>query len=660
MRWFPLFLVALAAPAAAQEIVVTGDRRAQDAARFAGSAARLDAGALARIDAQVAAEALNRLPGVAIHRNNGVENLPAIRSPVLVGGQSAGSFLILEDGVPIRAPGFSNVNALFETSLDLAESVEVIRGPGSALYGSNAVHGLVNVLTPPARRDPSESDGDCWGDDARAWSLESAGVNVGSFERSSMHMLARGGFRRPGGLDCIAEDVEGTFYSTSLPTRFLAGLSLDHDGGWRDQSSVDQQHLLLGADLRRGRWDIDTRAVFQNLNQETAGFIVGAGAYRDTALARANPTPEAYRDQQLARIRTTFARRFDAVELRLTPYARWIDAQLLQSFLPSRALEETSQAGAGLQSALYWDVRSDLLLILGADADLTRGTLREFQSLPDQPNGYTQGLHYDYAVDMRAAALFAQARWAFAPDWTLNAGLRAEHVAYDYVNSAPDGDVGRFRRGPDGSDSFDALMPKLGVVWSLGAADTLYLNFARGARPPQITDLYSLQTQQTPGGQGIETTDSVELGWRAELGPIAAGVALYHMEKRDTAFRNADGFTVTGGRTRHQGVELSARAPLGDAFELAGWLSYARHTYRFADPSGRAGESILAGNDIDTAPRWLWNARATWRPLERTSLELEWTHMGRYFTNAENTRTYPGHDVLNLRAEYALDDGLTL
>ncbi|MGE3931586.1 MAG: TonB-dependent receptor, partial [Hyphomonadaceae bacterium] len=41
-------------------------------------------------------------------------------------------------------------------------------------------------------------------------------------------------------------------------------------------------------------------------------------------------------------------------------------------------------------------------------------------------------------------------------------------------------------------------------------------------------------------------------------------------------------------------------------------------------------------------------------------LELEWTHMGRYFTNAENTRTYPGHDVLNLRAEYALDDGLTL
>ena len=139
---------------AIEKVVVTAQRRAQKLDTLAGNTARLGRGELQRIDAQVPSEALNRLPGVAIQRNNGVENLPAIRSPVLNGGQSAGSFLVLEDGVPIRAPGFGNVNQIFETSLDFADAVEVIRGPGSALYGSNAVHGLVNVITPkPGTRD---------------------------------------------------------------------------------------------------------------------------------------------------------------------------------------------------------------------------------------------------------------------------------------------------------------------------------------------------------------------------------------------------------------------------------------------------------------------------------------------------------------------------
>ena len=84
---------------------------------------------------------------------------------MLTGGQGAGSFLVLEDGVPIRAPGFANINELYETSLDFAENVEVTRGPGSALYGSNAVHGVVNVVTPSfsARNRSLEVEGGSFG-----------------------------------------------------------------------------------------------------------------------------------------------------------------------------------------------------------------------------------------------------------------------------------------------------------------------------------------------------------------------------------------------------------------------------------------------------------------------------------------------------------------
>jgi iron complex outermembrane receptor protein len=631
MRWTLLFLIALASPVWAQEIVVTGERRPQSVETLAGNTARLGGEEVERVDPQAASEALNRMPGVAIHRNNGVENLPAIRSPVLNGGQSAGSFLVLEDGVPIRAPGFGNVNQLYETSLDFADGVEVVRGPGSALYGSNAVHGIVNVIT----ATPGVRDGSRFGVQASA----------GSFGRAQAAGSMTLGTR------------EGAVDDANLG---FVGVALVHDGGWRDDSGVDQQHALLGWDAYLGGWNLQSRFVFQNLNQETAGFVEGPSAYDDGAVARANPVPEAFRDQQLARAHATLSRSVGPGEVRLTPYGRWIDADLLLSFFPSRALESSGQTGGGVQAAYYWDAANNLSVIAGADADFTHGRLREFQTLPDQPNGYVQGLHYDYRVDMETLAAFAQARWQFAPAWSLTAGVRGERVRYEYDNRAPDGDFGRFRRAADRTDEFEAVTPKLGVTWQVLPTQTLYLNLARGARPPQITDLYSLQILQVPGEQDEEIVDSVEAGWRGALGPAQVEVALYHMDKRDTSFRNADGFTITNGRTRHEGVEVSGEMPLGDQFSLAGWITYARHTYRFNDTVTRAGENIASGDDVDSAPRWIWNARGLWRPVERGSLELEWAHMGAYFTNAENTARYPGHDVLNLRGEYDVNERLSV
>jgi outer membrane receptor protein involved in Fe transport len=655
------FLVAIAAAspavldrAAAQTIVVTAERRPQETSALAGNAAVLAGDELDRIGAQAPSEALNRLPGVAVHRNNGVENLPAIRSPVLVGGQSAGSFLVLEDGVQIRAPGFANVNQLFETSLDFAERVEIVRGPGSALYGSNAVHGIVNVVTPtPGRRGPNCSDA------SKGDTLE---TSVGSFGRISASASTVWGFR--GGASCLRGDVGAVSESASAPSdsnRLGLWIGGEYVEGWRDDAELGRQNGLIGWDADLGPWAMEMRAAYQNLNQETAGFIEGARAYDDTALARTNPVPEAYRDAQLARARATLSRDLGSDwRVSFTPYARWLDADLNLFFFPSRAQELTKQIGAGVLGAVYYDPADDLSLIFGIDVDRTRGSVLEFQARATQPNGYMQGLHFDYDVDMTVGAVYGQAKWAFADDWRLVAGLRGEWVDYDYDNHAPDGAFGRFLRPADRSDAFDAVMPKLGLVWTPGEAGSVWINLASGARPPQITDLYSLQATQAPGEQGVEKLDSVELGWRGAIGESSFEIALYHMDKRDTSFRNADGFTVTDGATRHQGVELSGAVPIGDAFEFSGWITYARHTYRFDDPVSRAGESISSGDDVDTAPRWIWNARLAWRPVEAIETELEWVHMGEYFTNASNTRSYPGHELFNLRAAWTASETVTL
>jgi outer membrane receptor protein involved in Fe transport len=565
-----------------------------------------------------------------------VETLPAIRSPVLSGGQGAGSVLVLEDGVPIRAPGFANINQEFESSWDFAQRVEVTRGPGSALYGSNAVHGLINVIT----RTPGRAGYSYLGE-----------VEGGSFGRAALRSEAMIG-------------------APDDPGRGFLGLAFVHEDGWRDAAGLDKQHGLIGWDADVGGWSIASRLVLMNLEQETAGFVVGPEAYRDSARSRRNDNPEAFRNEKLARGHVALSRDFGThSRLTMTPYARWIETDLLQHFLPSRALEQTGQSGGGVQTALYVDPSDDLSLIFGVDADQTRGSLREFQSQADTCPGaspcaagvlYPQGLHYNYEVDARVLAAYAQANWAFADKWRLIAGLRGESVTYEYDNQTADGTSGRFRRPADREDTFENVTPKLGVVRAFEGGGSVYLNLARGARAPQTSDLYSLQINQQPGAQEAETIESVELGVRKPIGEGRFEIALYRMDKENGAFRNAAGFTVTNAKTSHQGVEVSAQFPIGERFGLSGWASYAEHKYEFTDTVATPGESVFAGDDVDSAPRWMWNGAVSYEPRDDLRLELSWTHMGEYFTNASNTARYDGHDVLHLRAEWKANDNATI
>lgn len=89
---------------------------------------------------------MSQIPGVAVAVTNGEGHTTAIRQPFT----TAPLYLFLEDGVPTRATGFFNHNALYEVNLPDAASIEVIRGPGSALYGSDAIGGV--VTSSPARR----------------------------------------------------------------------------------------------------------------------------------------------------------------------------------------------------------------------------------------------------------------------------------------------------------------------------------------------------------------------------------------------------------------------------------------------------------------------------------------------------------------------------
>jgi iron complex outermembrane receptor protein len=131
------------------------------------------------------------------------------------------------------------------------------------------------------------------------------------------------------------------------------------------------------------------------------------------------------------------------------------------------------------------------------------------------------------------------------------------------------------------------------------------------------------------------------------------------MKKKDYFFRDSASNNVPNGKTRHYGIELGAFLPVGKQFDIAANFTYARHQYDFDHAQPFPASNIIDGNDMDTAPRHLGNVRFGWNFLPTSRAELEWVHVGRYYTD-ETNHTYDGHDLLNLRANHKVSKNLTV
>jgi iron complex outermembrane recepter protein len=581
-----------------------------------------------------ASELFWRIPGMWVTRNSGQESLVAIRSPVLSGPGACGAFLFLEDGLPSRPAGFCNVNQLFELNLEQARGVEVVRGPGSALYGSNALHGIVNVLMPtPAN--------------GRDYVL----LDIGPAE------FLRGRFS--------AGQWDG-----ARGFRFTGQVA--HDGGWRDDTGYNQGKINAAWLARSGTQEREAALAATTLSQDTAGFITGFEAYRDSRQRRSNQNPEAFRDADSLRASLAWRRDDGLRRLELRPYVRASKMTFLQHFLPGQPLEENGQVSAGIQLTARTGV-SRGTLHYGLDLEVAEGYLEQFQA--EETTGLPPalaairpaGFHYDYEVRAHSIAPWLHWERPVAENWSLGLGLRAERLHYSYDNrmlagntrddgsECPGGCL--YTRPEDRSDRFDNLAPKLSLGWRPTAGQLAWVAARRGFRAPQATELYRLQSGQSVADLASERIDSYELGWRGFAGPFGWELAAFHMDKRNFIFRDGDGFNVADGRTRHVGLEVSLEWQLTTALRLEADQVFARHSWRFDRDVGR-GEVIVSGNDTDSAPRRFGSTRLTWESPRRLRAELEWISMGPHWLNAANTARYEGHELLHLRTMRLLTDTL--
>jgi iron complex outermembrane recepter protein len=613
------------------EVVVTASREAQRLSETPATISSVSAEQLRQTRPSHPSEIMNRVPGVWINVTGGEGHMAAIRQPKTTNPV----YLYLENGVPTRSTGFFNHNALYEINVPQAQRIEVLKGPATALYGSDAIGGMVNVLTRAPREAPP--------------------VEISA--EAGTH-----GFVRVLGAASWSRENDG----------IIAELNATRTDGWREGTAYDRQSGSLRWDRRiDAATSLRTMLSFSRIDQATAG---SSAISRDDYLnaPEVNYAPISYRRVDALRGSAAFERLAGGTLLSITPFARWNRMEMLPnwSLTYDPAISETGHASAG---ALF-KARRDfdalrIRVIVGFDVDYSPGVHREWAVQPTREGpiftDYMRGdVVYDYDVTFWSAAPYVQLEAAPVERLRLVGGLRFDAIGYDYDNPLGELQTGAHRRPASTAVSYNHLSPKLGAIFTVTDDVNAYANYNHGFRAPSEGQLFRQgRAASTLDLQPVKA-DNAEIGVRARLfDRISIDAAAYRMRKTDDllGFTRPDGSTetVNAGETLHRGVEIGLAAALPQDLRVDVAYSHARHTYE--EWTLREGTSY-SGLEMEDAPRNTSSAALTWTPRARpgTSVGLEAQRIGSYWIDPENTHRYDGHTLVNLGGEVPVTGGVAL
>lgn len=632
-------------------VVVSGTREQQLLSEIPTSIGVISADAIRSAGPTHPQQILSQVPGVAVAVTNGEGHTTAIRQPFT----TAPLYLYLEDGVPIRATGFFNHNALYEVDIPMAGGIEVTRGPGSALYGSDAIGGVINILT----RAPSDA-------------MEAGGaLELGSF-----------GWRR-----ALIDGDTGSGKYGSLH----GGFNITHTDGWRNVTAYDRQSVDV-------RWDA-------NVNETTKIKTVLAGGRIDQETGanspliysdyRNNPTRNnfsiAYRKVNALRLSVDIEKQFGDGLLSLIPYVRDNEMELLASFSLSSdpTVYTTANRSVGMLAKWRQDFPSFMRarVIAGVDVDYSPGS-REENRLAVTVTGtgasrvysaYTVGARiYDYDVTYQSVSPYLHGEISPLEKLRVTVGLRYDTMSYDLENNLAGATVQAaptafYGQAPDTTVDFDRVTPKIGATYALTENMNVYASYNTGFRAPSEGQLFrtSVDTSLIAAVNKAELALNLkpinarqfELGWRAAFDTWTADVAVFQLIKHDDLVSQRDLATnvstsVNAGKTSHRGVELGVGVQIIDSVRIDTAVSFTHHKYI----DWVTAAANFSGKKMEAAPRDMANTRLSWTPLHGVSAQLEWIHIGSYWLEASNSAAYPqypGHDLLNARARWQLMDSVS-
>jgi outer membrane receptor protein involved in Fe transport len=571
---------------AAKVSIATGNL--QSLRRAPAVASVVTAADIAAMGATDLDQVLETVAGVHIGRSaNSYAPLYLVRG---VYSQQLPQVLVMQNGVPVTTLFQSNKGNLWGTfPVEFISRIEVIRGPGSALYGSDAFAGVVNIIT----KGPGEAPGTEIG--ARAGSsptrdawLQHDGQLGPAAVAAYVHTGSTGGIRRTIGADAQSRNdaIFGTHASQAPGTVHAGSDALDANvdlvyGLWRARANLKlRNHVQSGAGIASA---LDPAGYAKSTR------VIGNLAWADPHFAPGWGLGFAVNTQQ-------YAQEVPSPYVLLPAGTRLPTGVFTNGMIGA---PETWERNVRVSAfADYTGVSAHQMRVGVGHDDLHMYRTGELRNFTYAANGLPVPLPSltDYsAIDpflrphrRRIDYLYAQDEWRMAQDWNLTAGVR-----YDKY-----------------SDFGGTTNPRIALVWDATFDLTAKLLYGRAFRAPSYNEAYGTTNPVTMGNPDLkpETNGTLEaaLSWQT-LTDLQLNATLYRYSMDNIVRLVPRPVSGTGqvyqntGNQTGRGVELEVL-----------WLPHSgvRVTSTYA---WQRSIDNATGKDAGYAPRHHLAARADWQ-----------------------------------------------
>ena len=572
-------------------------------------------------------ESLIRVPGLTAQNRTQMAQDPQISSRGFGARSSFGvrGVRLYVDGIPLTMPDGQGQPG--NVDLDVVRSIEVMRGPFSALYG-NSSGGVVQLFTENAPQTPEVSAGVMFGSyDTQRQNVRAAGTSEGIEYLANFSNYESDGYRD----HSANQKKQGT---AKFTINFSQDTKLTTLVNWFDQDAQDP----LG--LTKAQVDADREqavSAAHNANTRVSRSNTQAGFNLEHRLNENNSlTVISYvgnRDNLQILPTNAFGTNARASQIDRDFYGtdlRWNNHGL---FLGK---DYTFTLGAAYGKAK--DDRTDTNVLLGG---LPISVLNR-----NEQNISTNNDQY------------AQAKWSVLDNVDVHAGLRHTKIKLE-VDDA-------FVTGPgsngdsSGSVTYQKTTPVVGAVWKVTPAFNLYANYGEGFETPTFIEV-AYADAVTGSGPNLSlkpsTSRSFEVGTKAFLGDnTIANLAIFKTLTDDeiVVLNNVNGRSsyTNAGKTKRNGMELSIDTRFANNISLFG--AYTLLNAKFDDTyTNTLGTTVNSGNVIPGTYHTQIYGEIAWKHDPsgfRTAFEAR--HNSKTYVDDVNSDSTHPYTVFNVRAGF--------
>lgn len=632
-----------------EEIIVSASREAQKRAEIPGAISVITAARLEELKPFGIQQIVNQAPGVFMSSSlasGNEQHMMSVRSPI----STKSLFLYLEDGIPIRPTALFNHNALLEMNDVSFKRVEVLKGPASSIYGSEAIGGSFNFITKNPTRDFSGSLG---------YQINDLGFSKYNFEVADYANDKFGYFLGSQYAMRNNGPIEHSDYEKFAIT-FKTVYHINPKLTWTNTIDLidyrtDTSGSLTESDYQSGAYFSD-----QSFSERTAkAFRLKSTLNKYWNASHKTSFNLVLRDNQTDQIPSYRIRQFREEGVLTGKGEGEINSNRFQSIvgLVQHKIDfNLANASLIVGSSIDYSPQNYVAETIDVTVDTNTAKNSAYR--------VNQG---DYILNYKAGILnyagYAQFEFNPLANFKVTAALRYDGFEYDYDNQI-DGQAG----AADATSNYHHFAPKVGVNYNFSKSTGLYANYSNGFTPPQTSTLYRNKYVEVDGqilGLKPSNYHNYEVGGYLISEKWKFDFALYVLEGENTlvTLRNENDqyYNANAGKTRSYGIEYGiSYNPIPD-LKITHNGSFARHRYVEFYDSG----VDYSDTDMETAPKLLGVTRVNYTPyfLPRFSMGLEYEMVGSYNSSFENqyenqegnlsTATYGGHHIFNLTTRYS-------